>query len=115
MAGIQVHQKGTVTADDQLLNGNAITLDGTIQNLAVEFGINPTNRVHCYQVLVQSAIANGATVFVGGFNLDATNGLELSPGESIPISAQNLRQINVSGTAGDIVKFAIWTDRKILE
>ena len=114
MAGIQVHQKSAVTADDTLLNGNAITLDGSVQNLAVTFGINPSNQIYCYQVLVQSSLTNGNTVFVGGFNLDATNGIELAPGDSVPIAAQDLSQIYVLGTIGDTVKYILFTDRKFV-
>ena len=103
MAGQAVHVINQITDDDRLVNGS-ITLDGTNQQLG---------DAYCYDLIVQASPSNAANVELGGDNLIAgTNGIILQPGDSIPISAQNISQVYVNGSAGEIVTFMYFTYRK---
>lgn len=103
MAGQAVHVITQITDDDRLVNGS-VTLDGTNQQLG---------DAYCYDLIVQSPPSNAANVELGGENLVAgTNGIVLQPGDSIPISAQNISQVYVNGSAGEIVTFMYFTYRK---
>lgn len=105
MAGQAVHVITAITDDDRLVNGTIEVVNGDI---------TPLGDAYCYDLIVQAAPGNAGNVFLGGTNLatDGTNGIVLEAGESLPISAQNIGQVFVTGTDNDVVTFMYFTYRK---
>lgn len=106
MAGQAVHVITAVTDDDRIENGIFEVSEVGVANVL--------GNAYCYDLIVQADPGNVGNISIGGYNLGAfPNGVILEPGDSMPISAQNLSQVYIaSANIGDKVNFMYFTYRK---
>lgn len=65
----------------------------------------------CYEVLIQALRTTGGRIYIGGSTVanDDSNGVYLTAGQSIQITAQNLTQIYINSTVnGEGVTYIYW-------
>lgn len=92
---------GDVVVDLDLpdaITGKTVSLTGGVAdqlpNVALKAGLS-----------VQADDGNTADVWVGGSDVAVNNGYKLSPGESVPMAAQNANLVYVIGTTADKVHY----------
>lgn len=82
----------------------------TVTNAGTAVALSATS-VPCYEVLIQAKRTTGGRIYIGGSTVanDDSNGVYLTAGQSMTITAQNLTQIYINSTVNaEGVTFIYW-------
>lgn len=78
-------------------NSGTLTLNGAKQQLPAR---------PCFRCVIEAKTTNAAIVNVGSV---VNQSHELSPGESVTLTVQNLDEVYVRGTADDVISVLRWS------
>lgn len=80
-----------ISSDQKIGKSNVVVFQETIGISELQLANNPLS----YSVTVKALNGNSAVVYVGVSGVDASNGFELNPGESISLSIDNTNRLYV--------------------
>lgn len=62
----------------------------------------------CKTAVIRAKLGNTGIIYVGGSTVDSTNGLELAPGDALPVDVANTNLLYIdAATSGDSVRY-LW-------